>query len=474
MPYVKYSAAEKAAYYRRKNLARSRLSVPYNKVSGRGAYGFSRFKKNYYKPYKYPGAGARIGSQIGGFVGRRFPRVGDKDGAMIGKYAGQAAHSLVKTITGFGDYHVSKNSLVYNIDAVPEFSNNNERCTMICHREYITDIISSTGFASQTFRINPAIADTFPWLSSVAQNYEQYVVQGMVFEFKSTSATAVSSTNTSLGTVVMATQYNSLAPSFTNKQQMENYEFCQSSVPSKSILHPIECDPAQTQCGGIFNMYNPTDSSGDTRLYDVGKFTIATQGMQAANANIGELWVSYKICLLKPRLQSVQSVGDWYQLDAASVGAPHPLGDVALAVPSEYNTGLIEFTGVNEFFVDPNFVGVLQVCVCYNITASAVGFKTPYLARIAGNCSIVTTAYNGFPTTVDINGNPVYAQTTLGSTGANYASTIGYIQCDGGLTSNGSKPRLTITNMNASGLTIASAYLSVIALPDEFLTDPFP
>ena len=91
---------------------------------------------------------------------------------------------------------------------------------------------------------------------------------------------------------------------------MENYEFAQSSVPSSSVMHPIECDPSQTAGQGLFYVDNDGySSSADPRLYNVGKFNIATVGMQAA-ATIGELWVTYKICFLKPKLQGSATVAD--------------------------------------------------------------------------------------------------------------------------------------------------------------------
>jgi hypothetical protein len=195
-----------------------RMNAPYNKISGRGGYKLQRAKSylinNYRKPYRYPGVGATVGRYIG-------QTLGGPAGGQIGQVLGQGAHALTKTITGFGDYQVKKNALVYNVDAVPEFSND-KRCTIVTHREMICDIQGSTNFSSQVFRINPAIATTFPWLSSIAGNYEQYVIQGLVFEFKSTSAYALSSSNAALGTVIMATQYNSLSPAFRPRPPKPN------------------------------------------------------------------------------------------------------------------------------------------------------------------------------------------------------------------------------------------------------------
>lgn len=451
-------------YNRRRTYRRRVPYASYNRVSGRGGYSLSRAKtylmNNYRKPYRYPGAGARIGEAAGGFVGRRFPRIGGKEGAYIGKKLGQGAHSLIKTVTGFGDYNVRKNSLVYNSDAVPEFSVNNERCTMITHREFIADITSSITFNNTEYRINPSVEATFPWLSAIAKNYEQYVVQGMIFEFKTLSATAIGSTNTALGSVVMATQYNSLAAEFNSKQQMENYEFAQSSVPSQSILHAIECDPEQTQCGGIFNVYDPGSSSGDIRLYDIGRFNIATVGMQAADVVIGELWVSYKICLLKPRLVAIDTVFDFWNLDAATVGVSQPLGDTALAIAAESNTGVVTLNGTGEVIISSSFIGFLMIEATYVISGTNPhNFAPPTVALLSPSLIDKTGNYLGVASAA----NSQNYFTAGGFTGTNqvYTSQV-FLQCLGGKDADGNNPSFVFSTMTAGNLSIDAA--NVIAM----------
>lgn len=379
-------------------------------------------------------AGKTMGRYVGaklGYDGRFAGKLGSKAGGALGRLGGAA----LSKVTGHGDYSVSKNSLVYNVDAIPEFSAGNSRVTMISHREFITDIRGSTEFTKQDFRINPAIASSFPWLSSIAQNYEQYVVQGMLFEFKTTSATAVSSTNTALGTVVMATQYNSLAPPFLNKQQMENYEFAQSACPSQSIIHPIECDPRETQCGGIFNMYNPNDTSGDTRLYDIGRFTIATVGMQAA-ATVGELWVTYKVALLKPRLQGVTDIFDAWTLDAASIANDNEgLGDTTLAVPFDGNSGICTLRPGDTFnapglLINPSFTGILQITLTY-IIASGSGITSLIngLWSANENTVFVTAPTEFFTNTTFAN---ALKQTGNDSANNRCVQLVSYVRCTGG------------------------------------------
>jgi len=173
------------------------------------------------------------------------------------------------------------------------------------HREFLTDVSGTVAFAGSDFYLNPGLSATFPWLSSIAKNYEQYRFHGLLFEFKSTSATAVSSTNTALGTVVLVTDFDDLDLSYTTKQEMEAAVGCVSTVPSRSVIHPVECAPRQTPIDKLWvrSVEYSDYATVDPRLFDLGRFTIATSGMQAAST-IGELWVSYDVEFFKPQLNT--------------------------------------------------------------------------------------------------------------------------------------------------------------------------
>lgn len=206
---------------------------------------------------------------------------------------------------------------------------------VVSHREYIQDISSSVPFIGENFPLNPGMKQTFPWLSQIADNFEEWIPEGIIFEYKTTSSnTVVNTTNSNpgLGTVIIATQYNSLNNDFGNKQQMENYENAVSVDPSRSVVHGIECAKNQTPLQPMYvrtGAVAPTaTTSNDLRFYDHGKMTIATVGQQTNNFVIGELWVSYRIRFLKPRLQTgvgndEQGVIDHFKIAAgAAVIAP--------------------------------------------------------------------------------------------------------------------------------------------------------
>lgn len=203
--------------------------------------------------------------------------------------------------SGHGNYSVSNNTILSPNSQIPQFSNLGQsvRCA---HREFIGDINSSTAFALQSYAINPGLSGTFPWLSAIANQFEQYKIHGLMFEFRTTSSDALNSTNTALGTMILATEYNVLLPSFTNKQQMENTIFSTSGKPSTTLLHPIECDPAQTPNQPAYVRSGAT-LIGDNRLYDLGNFQIASVGSQASSV-VGELWITYDITFYKPILNN--------------------------------------------------------------------------------------------------------------------------------------------------------------------------
>jgi len=218
-------------------------------------------------------------------------------GNRVGGWVGDMAQKAIMAITGFGDYQVKSNTLT-NGGSPPAFQAG-KHMTKVCHREFV-GLVTTPGaaFTVTSFPINPK-GPLFPWLSEIALSFEQFVVRGMVVEFKTTSATAIASTNTALGSVIIATQYNVLAAPFSTQQQMEAYEYCTSTAPSISMIHPIECAPALTSVQELYI----DSSTGDPRLENLGTVFIATVGQQAAST-IGELWVSYEIDLIRPKLFS--------------------------------------------------------------------------------------------------------------------------------------------------------------------------
>jgi hypothetical protein len=207
-------------------------------------------------------------------------------------------------VFGVGDYAVSHNSLMAGGDSnVVPLMHEDNGTVRVQRREYLFDITSSIRFNSTRIAITPTNYACFPWLSTFASNFEQYRIVGMIFEFKTLSG-AISSSQ-ALGSVTLATQYNVGEPAFANKSQALNHYFGCSTVPSNSLLHAIECEPMYDPYKVYWTRHAGEVGTPDRRLNDYGVLNIITQGQTEDQVTLGELWVSYDVVLIKPRLPTV-------------------------------------------------------------------------------------------------------------------------------------------------------------------------
>lgn len=289
--------------------------------------------------------------------------------------------NAIAKIFGWGAYSVKNNTLWDGTLArqVPHMQSNMENITFR-HREYIGDISSSIGFESKVFQVNPGLDETFPYLAAIARNFQQYKFKGLIFEFKSTSANALNSTNTALGTVALAIQYQSDCPDFVNKNQLLNEMWSVDGKPSENVILPVECDPSMTSIPLLYTRSGAQPTNSDLKMYDLGKVTVATVGSQAA-AVIGELWVSYEVELQKPQLYAGLSIGSetaHYSLvptDATPIaGSAKYLDNIGLTLTGNVITFPISAQG--KYFV------------CYTCaTNGAAAVLTPPVIS-AANCTL--------------------------------------------------------------------------------------
>lgn len=364
--------------------------------------------------------------------GDYFSDVGGSIGHSLGSLAGSAvgdAISGIGKLFGSGDYtrkplRVRSNTLTGN--QVPKMATRG-RLNEFCHREYLGELRSSataTGFEMQKFVINPGWTATFPWLSRIADNFQEYKIHGMVMEFKSNYSDAVVGTGASgtLGTVVIATQYDAGAAEYKTKSAMENAEYSTSGKVSESFLHPIECDMRENPLKVLYIRTGAAldeNTDRDNRFSDLGNIFIAASGVQTENDVLGEIWVSYHVSLLKPRITE-------------------PGSDAGLVWGSFYwNTGT-EFTfpayfgpGDNPTLVyHPNqtvgHMGVVQTAaelpqVVMAPVISGTGPDLPFGRYIIA--SFISGVPNEFNTEAEYPGLPQFATDT--SLGVEYADIFG-------------------------------------------------
>ncbi len=237
------------------------------------------------------------GRALGSFAGSQIGM------PVLGATIGEKVFSKISKAIGSGDYAImgaSTNSLISgNIK-------HKDDAFHFVHREYITDIVSAgTGaFNLRAYDCNPGLSTVFPYLAPIASQFEEFRINGMIFEFVSTSSNYAA--NTALGTLIMSAEYNSTATPYSTKVSMENSNNALAERPDKNMMFGIECNEfAQSKYYVITSntASTPQNLTTPCTFY----FGDVLPSNIVAGTVLGELWVSYDISFFKPRPS--QSIG---------------------------------------------------------------------------------------------------------------------------------------------------------------------
>lgn len=321
----------------------------------------------------YRGRGGYFGRLLGGLVGQ--PELGDKLGdaawnigsrfiptpaKMIGdavfgvtdKMTGQGLYRGKGIYKGRGEYAVNKvihDSGATASEMVPKFSPTDVHEITYSNREYVRDIYgpgAGIPFTIQTMDLNPGLVSTFPWLSQVAINFEEYELVQLIFTYRSTVADFASASG-QVGQILMCTQYNPNSDAFANKEEMMLYDGGMSCKTTQSMQHGVECDPLKN--AGAASKYvrvgalPPTE---DLKNYDLGKTSIAVVNVpsQYQGQQLGELWVSYTVKLRKPKFAS----GDAYNVQRDVYAMPLSQALIGTASVTYLNPAILPMIGARN------------------------------------------------------------------------------------------------------------------------------
>jgi hypothetical protein len=161
---------------------------------------------------------------------------------------------------------------------------------------FTLDPLAPSGLA-----VNPGCEATFPWLSQVANNFEQYKFHFLRFIFKSTNADSVNSaaTTNNLGIMIYQMTYDVYDAVPSSRLEMTNYYGTKRARPCDDFaldVNVVKPDLMYVRSGSATSTVQ-----GDKRLYDIGTFFIASDGAASAG-QCGELWVEYSVMFYKPKL----------------------------------------------------------------------------------------------------------------------------------------------------------------------------
>lgn len=353
-------------------------------------------------------------------------------------FAGSGMYDAINSnnlVTGATASHLS-NSMPHMSGSVDETG-----AVRVCHREYLSDVYApgvagsgvATAFQNAQYALNPALQGTFVFLSQIAQNYDEYEFKKLIFHYRSTTTDIGNSTTGQCGTVILATNYNSSAPPFTDKQSMLEYAHAHDCKVTESMTHGVECDPKKTSLSSkLFTRSNPVVTGQDLKTYDHGLFQIALANLPSAynGLPVGELWVEYDVVLRKPKLfvsRGLEIDQDSFTTVSGGGTVTNPLGLVAGSIlnAQQNNIGcaVTATAGVVTVTIPAAYTGALEFTLYFATSAAAGLTFTPVVAFavVSGNIAQLNDIYSaeGDPTSTFL--SPGGGQAYLGGSLIYYA-----------------------------------------------------
>ncbi|QMW68881.1 capsid protein [Crucivirus-411] len=269
------------------------------------------------------------------YVKQQFGGMQPMNAGMISGMGDYKVHSRKPYVTGRGFKRHGSGTR-----RTPHISLEKGQMTLT-HTEYIGDLIAGTGaspagpsaFQSQSYACQAANAGSYPFLSSTAQNFQEYKFHKLVYEYRPLVSESSSTTNGSLlsmGSVIVATQYNSSVGPYLNKATMAESDYAVTTKPSEHLLHAVECDVKYNPMGILYTSAQTSLTQGsngtDIRMQNLGLVQFASVGIPLTMntpISLGEIWVHYTVSLYKPVLNAgLSALESAHYFGNASVGNP--------------------------------------------------------------------------------------------------------------------------------------------------------
>lgn len=166
---------------------------------------------------------------------------------------------------------------------------------IITHSELISGLFVGTGaptaYSAIKLVINPGKFSTFPWLATIATNYDKYIFRKLKFIYMPLVATSVS------GRVGLAYDYDSSDAVPGNRADF----FSMTKHSEAAIWAPLALDVPLDNLERFTNTHTLTDS----KLIDVGSVVYMSDASSAtASSVVGDILCEYEVELRRPQSPS--------------------------------------------------------------------------------------------------------------------------------------------------------------------------
>lgn len=329
-------------------------------------------------------------------VGRQLVDVGLGAMRAFGGPIGGSLASAINLIRGSGAYEgaVVNDKFVrsgYSLES--HFGG--EDSIVVSDTSFVCDIYTSSvagAFVNYSFDVSPTNTSLFPWLSSIASNYEEYELLGFIAKYKPT--TSPYNANSAMGAIVITASYNPTAPAFNSKSTAENSAGAISARFDQPMLYGLECQRTEAPMQAYF--IPVTGDSMSKTFTTVAKLQVCLQPASSfpTSSIIGEFHVAAKMKLKRKR-PSVGRLGLVYYCGGSASGSV-PFG-----------------SSTNSLFTYGSLRGTTFQLDTITLRNVAVGdiLKFDYYWGAASNTTITwnTETYNNLSTYACLNDGANYA-----------------------------------------------------------------
>jgi hypothetical protein len=170
---------------------------------------------------------------------------------------------------------------------------NGKRMIRVTHRELVTTISGSTTFEANSFSLNPGLASTFPWLSTIADSFEQYRFNRLRFHYVTRAP------STYIGSILMAPDYDALDSAPSSEIIASQMDGAVEDSPWKEQILDLSVQD-MFPMGPRKYVRTSSISSSDLKTYDAGNVFVCAVACTDTSA-LGKLWVEYDVELHIPQ-----------------------------------------------------------------------------------------------------------------------------------------------------------------------------
>lgn len=161
---------------------------------------------------------------------------------------------------------------------------------MVRKKEYIMDVIPASSFSPVKIEINPALPESFPWLSGIAPSFQKYKIIRFRVEFRTTRSTFTP------GIIGIAPEYNVSEPLPDTKIELYQYQGFKNSA----VWQNFSVEIPRNDIMNYKDYYIRNNTAKDYLLYDPFYLIITNSGTEL-ETSLGEIWFDYDIELSVPQ-----------------------------------------------------------------------------------------------------------------------------------------------------------------------------